>query len=109
MTNIFVGNLSYGAGESDIRSLFEQYGTVERASIVTDRETGQARGFGFVEMANDAEAERAIAALNGKELNGRALTVNVARPRAERSGGGFRGGSGRPGGGGRGPRREPRW
>jgi RNA recognition motif-containing protein len=80
MTNIFVGNLSYGAAESDIRSLFEQYGTVERASLVTDRETGQARGFGFVEMPNDDEAERAIAALNGRELNGRALTVNIARP-----------------------------
>lgn len=106
MTNIFVGNLSYGAGESDIRSLFEQYGTVERASIVTDRETGQARGFGFVEMANDAEAERAIAALNGREVNGRALTVNVARPKAERPA--FRGGSGRPSSGGR-QRREPRW
>ncbi len=105
MTNIFVGNLSYGAGEDDIRGLFEQFGTVERASIVTDRETGQARGFGFVEMANDAEAERAIAALNGAELKGRAITVNVARPRAERPA--FRGGSGR-GGSGR-PRREPRW
>lgn len=110
MTNIFVGNLSYGAAESDIRSLFEQYGTVERASLVTDRETGQARGFGFVEMPNDDEAERAIAALNGRELNGRALTVNIARPRAERPAFRSAGGGGRPSGGGSGrSRREPRW
>jgi RNA recognition motif-containing protein len=106
MTNIFVGNLSYGAAESDIRSLFEEYGTVDRASIVTDRDTGQARGFGFVEMPNDDEAQRAISSLNGRELNGRALTVNEARPKGERSG--FRGGSGRSGSGG-GSRRQSRW
>lgn len=102
MTNIFVGNLSYGAAEGDIRSVFEEYGTVDRASIVTDRDTGQARGFGFVEMPNDAEAQRAIAALNGRELNGRALTVNEARPRAERpSYGGGGGGRSNSGGGSR--------
>jgi cold-inducible RNA-binding protein len=102
MTNIFVGNLSYGAAESDIRALFEEYGTVDRASIVTDRDTGQARGFGFVEMPNDSEAERAIAALNGREISGRALTVNVARPRAERPA--FRGRSSSGG-----SRRQSRW
>jgi len=98
MKNIFVGNLSFSATEDGIRSLFEQYGAVERVSIVTDRESGQPRGFGFVEMTNDSEAEQAIAALNGREHGGRALTVNEARPKAERSGGGgYRsgGGSGR--------------
>ena len=76
MKNIFVGNLSFGATEDAVRSMFEAYGTVDRVSIVTDRETGQPRGFGFVEMANDAEAERAIAALNGTELGGRTLNIN---------------------------------
>ena len=97
MKNIFVGNLSYGATEDSIRSLFEVHGAVERVSIVTDRDTGQSRGFGFVEMTNDADAERAIAALNGQEHGGRDLNVNEARPKLERSGGGFRsgGGSGR--------------
>ena len=98
MKNIFVGNLSYGATEDSIRSLFEAHGTVDRVSIITDRDTGQPRGFGFVEMSNDAEGQRAIDALNGAELNGRALNVNEARPRAER---GFNGGGGR----GRGNRR----
>jgi cold-inducible RNA-binding protein len=100
MKNIFVGNLSFGATEDAIRSLFEAYGTVERVSVVTDRDTGQARGFGFVEMSVNAEADRAIAGLNGKELDGRALNVNEARPKTERSGGGG-GGGGRRGGGGR--------
>jgi len=98
MKNIFVGNLSYGATEESIKSLFEAHGAVDRVNIITDRDTGQPRGFGFVEMPNDAEAERAIAALNGTELGGRALNVNEARPKAERasSGGGFRrGGRGR--------------
>jgi cold-inducible RNA-binding protein len=99
MKNIFVGNLSFGATEDSLRSLFEAYGTVERVSVVTDRDTGQARGFGFVEMSANAEADRAIAGLNGKELDGRALNVNEARPKTERSGGG--GGGGRRGGGGR--------
>ena len=88
MKNIFVGNLSFGATEESIRSLFEAYGTVGRVNIVTDRDTGQPRGFGFVEMNNDAEGEKAIAALNGTDLDGRTMNVNEARPKAERSGGG---------------------
>jgi RNA recognition motif-containing protein len=88
MKNIFVGNLSFAATEESIRSLFETHGNVGRVNIVTDRETGQPRGFGFVEMANDAEGEKAIATLNGTDLDGRTLNVNVARPKAERAGGG---------------------
>jgi cold-inducible RNA-binding protein len=98
MKNIFVGNLSFRATEDAIRALFEAYGTVDRVSVVTDRDTGQARGFGFVEMSVNAEADRAIAGLNGKEVDGRALNVNEARPKTERAGGG---GGGRRGGGGR--------
>ena len=101
MKNIFVGNLSFTATEDAVRSMFEGHGTVERVSIVTDRDTGQPKGFGFVEMTNDAEAERAISALSGTELNGRALTINEARPKAERTGGG--------GGGYGGGRRNNRW
>jgi cold-inducible RNA-binding protein len=86
--NIYVGNLSFEATEESVRALFEAYGTVGRVNIVTDRDTGQPRGFGFVEMANDGEGEKAIAAVNGTELGGRALNVNEARPKAERSGGG---------------------
>lgn len=97
MKNIFVGNLSFGATEASVRSLFEAYGTVDKVNIITDRDTGQARGFGFVEMSANAEADRAIAELNGRELDGRALNVNEARPKTERGFGG--GGSG--GGGGR--------
>ena len=100
MKNIFVGNLNFGATEAAVRSLFEAYGSVDRVSIVTDRDTGQARGFGFVEMSNNAEAERAIAALNGHDLDGRALNVNEARPKTERGFGGGGGGGGRGGGGG---------
>jgi cold-inducible RNA-binding protein len=96
MKNIFVGNLSFGATEDAVRSVFQAYGTVDRVNLITDRDTGQARGFGFVEMSNNAEADRAIAELNGRELDGRALNVNEARPKAERSGGG-----GGYGGGGR--------
>ena len=88
MKNIYVGNLSFEASEESVRALFEAYGTVSRVNIVTDRDTGQPRGFGFVEMANDGEGEKAIAAVNGTELGGRALNVNEARPKAERSGGG---------------------
>jgi len=101
MKNIFVGNLSYGATEDSVKSLFEVHGAVDRVSIVTDRDSGQPRGFGFVEMPNDAEAERAIAALTGTDLGGRTLNVNEARPKAERSSGGgnFRRSGG--GGGGR--------
>jgi cold-inducible RNA-binding protein len=96
MKNIFVGNLSFGATEDGIRSMFEAYGSVDRVSLVTDRDTGQARGFGFVEMANAAEADRAIAELNGRELDGRALNINEARPKTDRGGsrGGFGGGGG---------------
>lgn len=104
MKNIFVGNLSFGVTESAIRSLFEQHGSVERVNIITDRETGQARGFGFVEMTVNAEADRAIAALNGRDLEGRTLNVNEARPKTER---GFGGGGGSRGGGG--GRNNNRW
>ena len=101
--NIFVGNLSFGATEDAVRSLFEAYGPVDRVSLVTDRETGRARGFGFVEMSNDADGHQAIAALNGRELDGRRLTINEARPREERGGGsGYRGNSG-------GNRQSARW
>jgi cold-inducible RNA-binding protein len=88
MKNIFVGNLSFGATEGSVRSLFEAYGTVDRVSIVTDRDTGQARGFGFVEMSVNADADRAINELNGKDLDGRALNVNEAHPKTERGAGG---------------------
>ena len=105
MKNIFVGNLDFSATESAVRALFEPYGNVERVSVVTDRDTGRSRGFAFVEMTDSAEAEKAIAALNGKELGGRALNINEARPKTDRGPGGPRGGSrpggGRPGGGGR--------
>lgn len=93
MKNIYVGNLSFGATEDSVRSLFETHGTVGRVNIVTDRDTGQPRGFGFVEMSNDSEGDKAIASLNGVELDGRALSVNEARPKTERAGGG--GGFGR--------------
>jgi len=88
MKKLYVGNLSYGATESTIRSLFENHGAVESVNLITDRDTGRSKGFGFVEMTNDAEAQNAISALNGKEVDGRALTVNEARPKEERSGGG---------------------
>jgi cold-inducible RNA-binding protein len=120
MKNIFVGNLDFAATESSIRTLFEAHGTVERVNLVTDRDTGRSRGFAFVEMTDSAEADRAIAALNGSELDGRALNINEARPKPQGGGGGGGrgfggggGGGGRPsgGGGGGGPRqrREPRW
>jgi len=98
MKNIFVGNLSFQTTEQEIRSLFEAYGSVDRVNIVTDRDSGQPRGFAFVEMTNDAEGERAIEAVNGHELGGRTLNVNEARPKSEggRSfGGGGRGYGGR--------------
>ena len=108
MKNLFVGNLDFAATESSIRSLFEQYGTVDRVNVVTDRETGRARGCAFVEMTDAAEADKAIAGLNGTDMNGRALNVNEARPKTASGRGG---GGGRPGGGGGGgrQRREPRW
>ena len=105
MKNIFVGNLDFATTEPSLRALFEQYGTVDRVSLVTDRDTGRSRGFAFVEMGNATEADRAIAALNGAPVDGRALNVNEARPKTD-SGRSF--GGGRPQGGGR-QRREPRW
>jgi len=108
MKNIFVGNLSFGTTEQDIRSLFEAHGSVDRVNIVTDRDTGQPRGFAFVEMTNDAEGDKAIDAINGKEVGGRALNVNEARPKSEGGGGGrgrgFGGGGGGRGSGGGGGR-----
>jgi RNA recognition motif-containing protein len=103
MTNIFVGNLSYQTTEDDLRAAFQAYGAIERVSIVTDRDTGQPRGFAFVEMTNSAEAASAINGLNGTELNGRAMNVNEARPKPQGGGGGgYRGGGGGGGRGGRG-------
>ena len=97
---IYVGNLSYQTTENDLTSLFEQAGQVESVNIITDRDTGRSKGFGFVEMSAE-DADKAIAQFNGTEVNGRALTVNEARPREERSGGGrgFGGGGGRNSGG----------
>jgi cold-inducible RNA-binding protein len=104
MTNIFVGNLSYQTTQDELEAAFAGFGAVERVSVVTDRDTGQARGFAFVEMTNRNDASNAIAGLNGTELNGRALNVNEARPREER---GARPGAGKTGFGGK--RREQRW
>jgi RNA recognition motif-containing protein len=101
---LYVGNLSFNTSNQDLSELFTEFGTVESANIVEDRETGRARGFGFVEMSSKEEAENAISALNGKEVDGRSLTVNEAKPRENRAGGGggFGGGGGgrRNGGGG---------
>ncbi len=93
MKNIFVGNLDFNTTEDDLRQLFSPYGAVDRASIMTDRNTGRSRGFGFVEMANNEDGEKAIAALNGTQLGGRSINVNEARPKVER--GGRSGGSGK--------------
>ena len=90
MKNIFVGNLSFNTGEDELRRAFEAYGQVDRVSILTDRDTGRSRGFGFVEMTNNEDGEKAIAALNGSQLAGRTINVNEARPKTERSGGGGR-------------------
>lgn len=108
--NIFVGNLPYTATEADLRTAFEQHGTVTSASIIIDKMTGRSRGFGFVEMPDATQAQAAIQALNNRDFNGRPLTVNEARPRGEGGGGGGggpRGGGGRGygGGGGRGGNR----
>jgi RNA recognition motif-containing protein len=106
---LFVGNLSFRTTQEELLNAFSPYGTVESVNVLTDRMTGQSRGFGFVEMADRTEAQNAINALNGAELNGRAMNVNEARPKTE---GGFGGGAGRPKGGGFGghkSRREPRW
>jgi len=123
---LYVGNLSFQTSSADLQELFAQAGTVESATVVEDRDTGRSRGFGFVEMSSKEEGEAAIAQFNGKELNGRSLTVNEARPREDRGGrggggggrGGFGGGGNRGGGGGGrggygggggGGSREPRW
>ncbi|MDP7034654.1 MAG: RNA-binding protein [Planctomycetota bacterium] len=98
MLNLYVGNLPFSAADDEIRQLFEQYGQVESVNLISDRETGRPRGFGFVEMAEREGGERAIEELDGKDFGGRQLTVNEARPRAPRGGGG----------GGGGPRRD-RW
>ena len=93
MKSLFVGNLSFSVTEQALRSLMETYGPVERVSIMTDRDTGQPRGFAFVDMTRDEDAAKAISALNGKDLEGRTLSVNEARPKTDRPGGG--GGAGR--------------
>jgi len=111
MTNIFVGNLSYQTTQDDLYAAFNAYGAVERVNIITDRDTGQARGFAFVEMTNANEAQTAISSLNGAELNGRAMNVNEARPKpASGFGGGGGGGrgAGHSRGAGAGGRRQ-RW
>jgi cold-inducible RNA-binding protein len=95
---MYVGNLSYGANEDELRRIFEEHGTVVSAQVIMDRETGRSKGFAFVEMSTDQEAQAAIAALDGKEIGGRVLKVNEARPREDRGGGGG-GGGGRDRGG----------
>ncbi|HEV2233501.1 MAG: RNA recognition motif domain-containing protein [Terriglobia bacterium] len=97
MKNLFVGNLPFSSTEDSLRTLFAQFGEVQQVKIMTDRDTGKPRGFGFVEMTQDEDAAKAVAGLNGKDFEGRALTVNEARPKPERSSGG---GGYRPGGGG---------
>lgn len=125
MKNLYVGNLPHSTTETELRNLFTAYGEVEKVSIVTDRETGRARGFAFVEMTNAGEAEKAIAALDGSDLGGRTLKINEAKPKTDRprNGGGQKFGragggrsGGRSGGGGRDDYhgharqpREPRW
>src|SRR3954447_13162735 len=107
---LYVGNLTYGVSDSDLQAMFEAHGTVQSAQVIMDRDTGRSKGFGFVEMGSDQEAQAAIQALNGKEVDGRSLTVNEARPKTEGGGrggsgggrGGYGGGGGGGGGGGRG-------
>jgi RNA recognition motif-containing protein len=102
--NIYVGNLDFAATDSAVRSLFERYGAVERVHLVTDRDTGRSRGFGFVEMSDSSQADQAIAGLNGAQIDGRSLVVNEARPKSESG----RGGPSNRAGFAR-QRREPRW
>jgi len=97
---LYVGNLTYNVNESDLEALFSQFGTVQSAQIIVDRDTNRSKGFGFVEMGSDAEAQAAIQGLDGHDHDGRNLTVNEAKPREPRSGGGGYGGGGRSGGGG---------
>ncbi len=96
---LYVGNLTFGATDGDLQNMFTQFGTVQSAQVIIDRDTGRSKGFGFVEMSNGDEAKKAIDAMNGKEVEGRQLTVNEARPKESRSGGGSRGGYGGGGGG----------
>jgi RNA recognition motif-containing protein len=109
-SKLYVGNLSYNTTSSDLEQLFSQHGTVQSAEVISDRDSGRSKGFGFVQMGSDEEAQAAIAALNGQEQDGRTLTVNEAKPREDRGGGGgggrggFGGGGGRGGGGGGGSR-----
>ena len=110
MTNIFVGNLSFQTNQDDLMQAFSQYGNVERVNIVTDRDSGQPRGFAFVEMTERRDAENAISHLNGTELNGRAMNVNEARPKPEGGrAGGFGGNRSGGAGGGGGNRSRQRW
>jgi cold-inducible RNA-binding protein len=97
-TKLYVGNLSYGIGKAELEQLFTPYGGVVSAQVIVDRETQRSKGFGFVEMASDPQAQAAISALNGKSVEGRALTVNEARPQEQRNGGGAYAGARRPGG-----------
>ena len=99
---LYVGNLAYGISDSDLEQLFSAYGTVQSAQVIMDRDTGRSKGFGFVEMGSDQDAQAAITGLNGMESQGRALTVNEARPKEPRpgGGGGYGGGGGKRGGGG---------
>ncbi len=112
MKNLYIGNLPHSTTESELRNLFETHGAVEKITLVTDRDTGRSRGFGFVEMSSASEPDKAIAALNGSDLGGRTLTINEAKPKSQRPRGG--GGGHRFGGGGghgddyRGPPRQPR-
>ena len=101
-TKLYVGNLSFNTTAQDLEKIFGEIGSVESANLIEDRETGRSRGFGFVEMSSKEEAQNAISSLNGKEVDGRTLTVNEAKPREERSGGGGGGRGGSGGGGGRG-------
>jgi cold-inducible RNA-binding protein len=105
---LYVGNLPYSATEAELTTLFSKAGAVKSVTLITDRETGRSKGFGFVEMENEADAQKAISMLNGTQLGNRSLTVNVARPREERGGGGF-GGRRTGGQGGRQGNRGPRW
>ncbi|MFL5327650.1 MAG: RNA recognition motif domain-containing protein [Gemmataceae bacterium] len=99
-TKLYVGNLQYATTDADLSSMFEPHGTVKSAQVIMDRDTGRSKGFGFVEMGTDQEAQAAIAALNGQQVGGRSLTVNEARPKEARPGGGGGGGYGGGGGGG---------
>lgn len=106
---LYVGNLDYSVNDSELSNIFSPHGTVQSAQVIMDRDTGRSKGFGFVEMGSDAEAQAAITALNGTEVNGRSLTVNEARPKTEGGGGGGRGGRGGFGGKGGGGGGGRRW